>query len=161
MATFLGDLRDQLVAQTSNIASIAPQATVAAASYTLVGDTVDLVKADGPFGVLYSVGVTGGTPDSFSVTFKLQYALDSAFASPVDYVSVGADTPNPLTAVIVAKTDVIGLYFHPPVGARYWRVVATAAFVNGTTPTIGVSAYIMRQKKILGGSGTQLAVAVS
>lgn len=139
--------------------SIVPQASAAAASFSTAGSSVDLLNSEGPISVIYAVGSTTGTPSTLSVTFKLQYSLDNSTFS--DYVSAGLDTTNALTAITTASTEVYGLYWHPPVGARYWKVVATVAFTGGSSPTVGVYAEIIRQKKVLGGNGSQGPVAIS
>jgi len=152
MATWIGDFKNQAVGG----ASLVPQASAAAASFSAAGNSVDLLNGEGPLMAIYSTGLVTGTPDSQSVTFKLQYSLDNSSWS--DYTTVGGDTANALTAVTTASTDTLALYWHLPVGARYWKVVATVALVNGSSPKIGVTAYLYRQKKQLGGTGTQNVV---
>lgn len=156
-ATFISDFRDQ---QGGGIIMPA-QASGTQSSFALTGTSVDLLNTEGPIGVLWSVGLVTGTPDSFIVTYKLQYSKDNSIWS--DYVSSGNDTANALANITTASTDVYGLYFHPPVGARYWQALATVSFVNGTSPKVGVFAEIIRTKKQMNMSagGSQLAVSVT
>lgn len=139
--------------------SIAPILSVAAASFGLVGAAVDLLNAEGPISFANDVGATTGTPDSFTVTFKLQEAKENPASLGTPLSSDWSDvvmTDNPATLVFTtASTGVIATTWFRQ--KRFVRVVATVAFVNGTSPKIGVSARILARKKISGsGTGTQL-----
>lgn len=156
-ATLLVDFRDQQ----AGAMSIVPQGASANAAFGLQGVSVDLLLGDGPLGVILAVGSTTGSPSSFTVQYKVQYALASAATSWIDYASAGLDSVNPYTTFTAASTEAYMLLWHPPVGARYWRVVSTVAFVAGSSPTVGVYAEFIRNKKILGGNGAVLAASIT
>lgn len=82
--------------------------------------------------IIGSTGAVGGTPSSFTVTFKLQDSADnSTFAdvSGKSFTVTAADGENTL------DVSLIGLN-------QYIRVVMTPAFVAGTSPSVLAAAAV-------------------
>lgn len=81
---------------------------------------------------LVVVGTDSGTPDSFSVAAKLQESSDDSTYTDVTGASMTA---------ITADNQVGQIYLDAKsLTKRYFRVVVTPAFVNGSTPKIELSA---------------------
>jgi uncharacterized protein with LGFP repeats len=82
-----------------------------------------------------NLGATSGTPDSFSVVYKLQDSLDgSTYADAVDSDSNNA-TLTVAAASSAAELDV-DLAKFCRAAATHYRFLETVAFVGGTSPTV-------------------------
>lgn len=109
------------------------------AAATITGTTIDRAT---PGGTLYLSGVAhvqlgsaSGTPDSFTVTSKLQH---SDTTTSGDFVDVTGATGTTLTADASQTQfdfDCVGL-------KRYIRLILVVTFVNGTSPKIEVASTI-------------------
>lgn len=114
------------------------------AAATITGSTIDRAT---PGGTLYmsgvahiALGAASGTPDSFTVTSKLQH---SATTTDGDFTDVTGATGTTLTADAGETQfdfDCVGL-------KRYIRLIIVVTFVNGTSPKIEVASVI-----VLGGA---------
>jgi hypothetical protein len=102
------------------------------------GSWIDLNACHGPCYGEFMVGAATGTPDSYTVTCKLQQADDSSGTN-------AEDMPTQSAAVVLTATGSSG--FVRGVRSRRWvRAVATPAFVNGTSPTSPVAATVRAHK---------------
>lgn len=87
-----------------------------------------------------AVGAASGTPDSFSVTAKVQHSSDDASADPyADYIGPESANVEDITA-IVADNGQTQLNINLSKAKKYVRAVVTVAFVSGSTPKIEVAA---------------------
>lgn len=100
------------------------------------GDAVDCQNYNGPvvYG-LFQVADPTGSPDSFTVTCKIQESADGSTS--------WADCDTQDTAVISAAKGAAYVRAHRT--KRYVRCVMTPAFVNGTTPKIHASSVVLGQ----------------
>lgn len=90
-----------------------------------------------------NLGATTGTPDSFTVAYKLQDSLDgSNFEDAVDASNNNA-TLTITTDSTAGELDV-DLTKFCRAAATHIRLLETVAFVNGTTPTVISGATITR-----------------
>ena len=101
------------------------------------GDAIDCNKYSGPIYGLACVAEATGSPDSFTVTAKLQESDDGSTS--------WADLSNQDTATITADKGAAVVRGHRT--KRYVRMVLTPAFVSGTTPKIHASGVILGQKQ--------------
>lgn len=120
-------------------AQVAP-ATISAA--TTVGTGIDLRgianHAQGAKAVVY-IGAATGTPDSFTVDAKIEDSADnSSWAQATD-----AEGNN--YAMTQATAAGIGVIDNVDLGRlrRYVRLSITHAFVNGTSPKLGLSGVLL------------------
>lgn len=120
--------------------SIRPQAALIASTN---GGGVDLQLTDGPTHLVVAAGATDFTSLDETYSVKLQES-DAAG---------GTYTDIPGASVAVTAPDTTKLL---TTRYRSKRFVRAALTVGGTTPSILVTAYVFGQKKVLGGSGTQL-----
>lgn len=142
MPTQLIDLANQLVCD----ASIRPQAALTS---TTNGGGIDMQLADGPVHLLVTIGVSDFSSGDEKMIVKLQESdtsggtySDIAGVPSVTWDAAASDTQN--TSKFVSTNQ----------RAKRWvRAVAT---ISGTTPSFFTTALVASQKKILGGSGTQL-----
>jgi hypothetical protein len=122
--------------------------SAAADTATRTGGGVDLQLSDGPVHAVCAVGATDFASGDETYVFKLQESDTSGgtysdiSGATVSWTAVASDVQNTvklITTKLRAK--------------RWVRAVVT---IGGTTPSAFTSAYVFGQKKVLGGSGTQL-----
>jgi hypothetical protein len=93
--------------------------------------------------VTANIGATSGTPDSFSVAYKLQDSTDgTTFADATD-----ADSNTAVLTVTTASSAGeldINLVKFCREAATHIRFLETVAFVGGTSPTVLAGATITR-----------------
>jgi len=118
--------------------AIPPQAAAAGA---ISGDSNTGIDRSGFQSCVLHVGTgaTSGTPDSFSVAGKLQES-DSAATGYTDITDAAITSITTENSAAKVNVDLSGC-------KQYIRAVVTPAFVNGSTPKVGVEAVI-----VLGGS---------
>lgn len=83
--------------------------------------------------VLIANGDVSGTPDSYSLAYKIQDSADN---------STFADVSG-LTASSTANNTVKVIAFRPGQLRRYIRVVATPTFTGGSSPAVAVGAVLV------------------
>lgn len=117
-------------------ASIAPLSRTTSAN----GTGVDCTLVDGPINALSHVGAATGTPDSFSVTAKLQESDTSGgtYTDLATQSSPGAQAAAGVVALRGIRTK------------KFVRIVQTIAFVNGSSPAIPTSGTIIGQNRVFG-----------
>src|SRR5260370_24307038 len=123
--------------------SVGPQLAAAGA---INGTGVDRLNvASGQVYMYYScmllliVGVTAGTPTSFTVDAKIQDSADNTtFADYKPHGTNVASVPTQTPATLVARANA-----NLTTARRYVLAVVTRAFVGGTTPTAGVASAIV------------------
>lgn len=95
---------------------------------------------------VFETGATSGTPDSFTVTAKVEHSSDDgstdAYAQVTDLNIVEA-----ATKVISAVNTVESLAVRAVGLKQYVRLVLTIAFVNGTTPKVYTNAFAILGKR--------------
>lgn len=117
--------------------SLTPRDNAAAASFSLKGSGVDMQNHDTFVGYV-SVGPTTGAPDSFTVDARLEHSdddVDGNYAAVVVNPQNAAVAITQVTAVNTTRRieiDRRGL-------KRFVRWTHTIAFVNGTSPKVGIS----------------------
>lgn len=95
---------------------------------------------------IFETGAVAGTPDSFTVVAKLQDSADNSSWSDVTDLNIIAEEAATVTisAANTIKTfalrNVYGL-------RRYYRLVLTVAFVNGSSPTVFTNASVLLLKR--------------
>ncbi len=90
-----------------------------------------------------NVGADSGTPDSFSITYKLQDSLNgSAFADATDVD--GNAVTLAITAASAAYEKDVDLTRACRAAATHIRWVETIAFVGGTSPKVVCGATIIK-----------------
>lgn len=118
-------------------------ASILAGSSALSGTTasngtgVDCSSLDGPVHGIFNTGTVTGSPDSFTITCKLQES-DSSGSGYADIATQ--------SSLVITASGTVGIVR----GIRtkkYVRCVATPAFTNGASPTMPVSANVVGQKK--------------
>ncbi len=114
--------------------SVAPRVSVVPGSFSGTtarnGSGVDTMGFADARAVCH-VGAATGTPDSYTVTWKIQESSDNGSSDAFADVSG-------LTAVCDADNELVTIDI-PNVGTvreRYLRVVGTPAFTGGSTPTV-------------------------
>lgn len=98
-----------------------------------------------------NVGATTGTPDSFSIIYKLQDSTDGSSYSDATDVDGNAVTLT-ITAASAAYEKDVDLARACRAAATHVRWVETVAFVGGTSPTVLSGATIIK------GPGQSLAI---
>lgn len=123
--------------------------SAAADTSTRTGGGVDLQLTDGTVHAVFAVGVTDFSSGDETYTFKLQESdtsggtyTDITGATAAWTAASGTDVQNSIK-MVTSKIR----------SKRWVRAVVT---IGGTTPSSFTSAFVFGQKKILGGSGTQL-----
>lgn len=122
--------------------------SAAADTATRTGGGVDLQLTDGPVHGVFAVGATDFASGDESYVFKLQESDTSGgtytdiAGATVSWLATAGDVQNTVKIVTTKLRS-----------KRWVRAVVT---ISGTTPSAFTSAYVFGQKKILGGSGTQL-----
>lgn len=116
------------------LTSVTPRAAVAGAINGTAIDTEGYSDAV----AIVTVGATTGTPDSFTVAAKVQESADGS----TGWTDVTGAAIATVTAA--SKTGEIAVPIASrAAAARYIRVVVTPAFVNGSTPAVGVGAIVV------------------
>lgn len=116
--------------------SVAPLSRTASVN----GAAVDCTGVDGPINGLSIVGAATGTPDSFSVTAKLQ-ECDTSGGTFTDIVTQSSPGAQAAAGVVPLR------------GIRekqFVRIVQTIAFVNGTSPAIPTAGILIGQNRSFG-----------
>lgn len=114
--------------------SILPQAATAGA---VNGAAIDM-EGYGEGMVVVTNGAATGTPTSFTFDAKVQESADGSTAwTDVTGASIVQVTTANKTAEIAVEQ------LKKAASKRYIRVVATPAFVGGSTPTLLISAHVL------------------
>lgn len=129
-----------------SFAQASPPIIITAAG-TVNGTAIDKEDEISDEGVLVvQTGATSGTPDSFTVTFKIEHSDDNgdtdAYAAVTDLNIVEAATKT-----VTAENAVGTLAFKTAGLKRYFRAVLTRAFVAGTTPKVYADAIFVFGKR--------------
>lgn len=119
-----------------SVKAVTTVAPISATAGAITGTTVD-TRGFGDGMAVISVGATSGTPDSFTVAAKLQESADDSTWSDISGATITTVTAANKTAEIKIELG------SKAASKRYVRAVVTPAFVNGTTPKVGVSAVIV------------------
>lgn len=109
---------------------VAPQA--ASGTTAIEGAAVDTLVHK-TLKAVCQVGATSGTPTSFTITFKVQQSADGS-TGWVDVTGASKVISAVGTLAEIRATDYAGVDT-----LRYLRLVATPAFVGGSSPTAMVS----------------------
>lgn len=116
------------------VSTILPITAAAGATNGVAVDT----EGYGDGMIVVSVGAATGTPDSFTVAAKVQESADGS----TNWTDISGSAIATVTAA--SKTGEIALALNSRAAAmRYVRVVATPAFVNGTSPKIAIGAVVL------------------
>ena len=119
-----------------SVKAVTTVAPITAAAGAITGATVD-TRGFGDAMAIVTVGVTSGTPDSFTVAAKLQESADDS-----SWADITGATITTVTAA--SKTAEINVELAKKAASkRYIRAVVTPAFVGGTSPKIGVGAIVV------------------
>lgn len=114
---------------------VAPQL---AAAGTVTGSWLDVRGYESCVLSVFT-GAIAGTPSAQTVDCKLQYSNDGSnslgdYAPPTPYPGTATAAIAQITAANTEKHVNVNL-----AGANYVRAVATVAFTDGTSPTIGLA----------------------
>ena len=115
--------------------ALRPQASAAAAAFSLVGLTVDREAFQSALFKTIT-GAATGAPSAVAVTSKLQDSEDGT-----TFADVAASQSNPSVTSSVAAVNSSGILevdLSPL--RRYVRMVHTVAFTGGTSPTVQIAA---------------------
>lgn len=90
-----------------------------------------------------TTGATSGTPTSFGVAVKIQHSADNSSFSDLSGAAIALTTADSTASLAVDLS----------LANRYIRVVDTAAFVGGSSPTV-----LVHSSVVLGGAAEKPAV---
>lgn len=130
----LYDLKNNLSGDTSNEPGVTLSGTTADN-----GDSVDCAAAEGTVQGIFQVGAAGGSPDSYTVTCKLQESDDGT--------NNWGDCKN-MSSLVLSADKSIG-FVRANRTKRYVRSVMTPAFTGGSSPSIAVAGTVLFAKKVL------------
>jgi len=102
------------------------------------GDAIDCLSQEGPVHGFFSSASATGTPDSYTVTCKLQESADG---------STGWADINGQSTLVLNGDKQQGFVRAANRSQRYVRCVATPAFVAGTSPAVDVGANVLGSKR--------------
>ena len=126
--------------------SVRPQATDG--SGAVDGAAVDTKGYDTLMAVI-EIGAAAGSPVSFTVDAKLQSSADGSTGWADTGIAMTQATAGSKSAQL-RLDNLMDAYAASTVVNRYVRVVVTAAFTGGTTPTIPVSANVLLSRYTFG-----------